>query len=85
MSTCARLADPDAVGRAWDRMLDRGMRTELPEPLQSEIDAARADLLLAAPSAEAFVALEAWGFDEDAVEMWARLSMRAPARRETRR
>jgi hypothetical protein len=71
------LADADAVCRAWDRMLDRGLRTELPEPLQSEIDSARADLLLAAPSAEAFAALEAWGFDEDAVEMWAHLSMRA--------
>jgi hypothetical protein len=77
------LADADAVARAWDRMLDRGMRTELPEPLQSEIDAARADLLLAPPSADAFVALEAWGFDEDAIEMWGRLGMRA--RRAARR
>jgi hypothetical protein len=71
------LADADAVGRAWDRILDRGMRTELPEPLQSEVDAARADLLLAPPSAEAFVALEAWGFDDEAIEMWAHLPMRA--------
>jgi hypothetical protein len=77
------LADADAVARAWDRMLDRGMRTELPEPLQSEIDAARADLLLAPPSADTFVALEAWGFDEDAIEMWGRLGMRA--RRAARR
>jgi len=71
------LADPDAVGRAWDRILDRGMRTELPEPLQSEVDAARADLLLAPPTADAFVALEAWGFDDEAIEMWAHLPMRA--------
>ena len=71
------LADAAAVGRAWDRILDRGMRTELPEPLQSEIDAARADLLLTPPSADAFVALEAWGFDDDAIEMWAHLPMRA--------
>jgi hypothetical protein len=71
------LADAEAVVRAWDRLLDRGLRTELPEPLQSEVDAARADLLLAAPSAEAFAALEAWGFDDEAIEMWARLPMRA--------
>ncbi len=63
--------------RSWDRILDRGLRTELPQPLQSEVDAARADLLLAAPSADAFAALEAWGFDEDAVEMWAHLTTRA--------
>ena len=71
------LADAEAVFRAWDRILDRGMRTELPEPLQSEVDAARADLLLAPPSADAFARLEAWGFDDDAVEMWAHLPMRA--------
>lgn len=77
------LADVDAVGRAWDRMLDRGLRTELPEPLQTDVDTARADLLLAPVSAEAFVALEAWGFDADAIEMWAAMSMRA--RRAARR
>ena len=77
------LADAAAVGRAWDLILDRGMRTELPEPLQSEIDAARADLLLASPSAAAFAALEAWGFDTEAIEMWAHLPMRA--RRAARR
>ncbi len=71
------LADFEAVARSWDRILDRGLRTELPQPLQSEVDAARADLLLAAPSADAFAALEAWGFDEDAVEMWAHLTTRA--------
>jgi hypothetical protein len=73
----AALADADAVFRAWDRILDRGLRTELPEPLQSEVDAARADLLLAPPSADAFASLEAWGFDDDAIEMWAHLPMRA--------
>jgi hypothetical protein len=70
------LADAGAVERAWDRMLDRGMRTELPEPLQSEVDTARADLLLAPRSADAFGSLEAWGFDEDAVEMWGHLRTR---------
>jgi hypothetical protein len=77
------LPDADAVVRSWDRVLDRGLRTELPEPLQSAVDAARADLLLAPPSAEAFVALEAWGFDGEAIEMWARLRTRA--RRAARR
>jgi hypothetical protein len=64
-------------------MIDRGMRTELPEELQDRVDAARVDLLLAPPSAHAFAALEGWGFDEDAVEMWAHLPMRA--RRAARR
>lgn len=77
------LPDADAVGRAWDRLLDRGLRTELPEPLQSEVDAARADLLLAPPSADAFATLEAWGLDAEAIEMWARLPTRA--RRAARR
>jgi hypothetical protein len=72
----AALADADAVARAWDRLLDRGLRTELPDDLQDRVDAARVDLLLSAPSADAFVALESWGFDEDAAEMWAHLSMR---------
>jgi hypothetical protein len=77
------LADADAVARAWERMLDRGMRTELPEELQGSVDAARADLLLAPPSADTFATLESWGFDEDAAEMWAHLPMRA--RRAARR
>jgi len=78
-----RLGGADAVRRAWDRVLDRGLRTELPEPLQSQVDAARADLLLAAPSANAFVALESWGFDDRAVEVWERLGIRS--RRATKR
>jgi hypothetical protein len=79
----AGLADVETVYRAWDRILDRGLRTELPQPLQGEVDAARADLLLAPASAETFGALEAWGFDEDAIDMWGRLNMRA--RRAARR
>jgi hypothetical protein len=71
----AALPDADAVVRAWDRILDRGMRTELPEPLQAEVDAARADVLLTPPSAAAFAALEDWGFDDEAVTMWARLGL----------
>jgi hypothetical protein len=72
----AAIPDADAVVRAWDRILDRGMRTELPYPLQADIDAARADLLLAAPSPAACAALEDWGFDDEAVRMWARLRIR---------
>lgn len=68
--------DLETVRRAWDRLLDRGMRTELPEPLQADVDAARADLLLAVPDAGTFVALEAWGFDEEAAAVWHRLRMR---------
>ncbi len=59
------------------------MRTELPEPWQSQIDAARADALLAPPSAEAFVALEDWAFDDEAASMWPQLG--GWARRAARR
>jgi hypothetical protein len=71
------LPDWQAVGRGWGALLDRGMRTELPEPWQSRIDAARADVLLAPPSAEAFVALEDWAFDDEAASMWPLLGVRA--------
>jgi hypothetical protein len=47
------LADVDAVVRGWTAVLDRGLRTELPEPLQTQVDAARVDLLLAPRSARA--------------------------------
>ena len=75
--------DHAAVVRAWERLLDRGMQTELPEPLQHDIDCARADALLTPPGAAAFAALEAWGFDREAAAMWERLGMRA--RRAARR
>jgi hypothetical protein len=71
------LPDADAVERAWATLLDRGMTTELPQPLQQEIDAARADLLLARASSATFAALEAWGFDAEAEAMWHRLGFRA--------
>jgi hypothetical protein len=77
------LPSAHAVAQGWERLLEHGMRTELTEPLQSQVDAARADLLLAAPSADAFVDLEAWGFDAAASAMWARLGM--SARRRARR
>jgi hypothetical protein len=83
--TSVRVALPDAesVVRGWDRLLDRGMRVELPAGLQHEVDAARADGLLAPPSGEAFATLEAWGFDDEAIAMWPRLGLRA--RRAARR
>jgi len=70
---------PDAAQavRGWERQLDRGMRTELPDELQSRVDEARADLLLAPDSAASFVLLESWGFDEEAAAMWPRLSFTA--------
>jgi hypothetical protein len=77
------LPDADAVERAWATLLDRGMTTELPQPLQLEVDAARADLLLARPSGATFAALEAWGFDAEAEAMWHRLGFRE--RRSARR
>jgi len=77
------LADVDAVTRAWDRILERGMRTELPDELQEGVDAARVDTLLAAPAADVFVALEDWGFDDEAAAMWAHL--RSAERRRARR
>jgi hypothetical protein len=77
------LEDAATVARGWGRVLDRGMRTELPEPSQTRVDAARADALLAPPSAQAFVDLETWGFDDEASAMWELLDTRA--RRAARR
>jgi hypothetical protein len=70
------LPDVDVVARGWEAVLDRALRTELPEPLQSEIDAARADLLLAPPSVGAFVTLHAYGFHPEAEAMYGRLPLR---------
>lgn len=70
------LANVESVVRGWDQILDRGLRTELPEPSQSDIDEARADLLLAPPSPEVFATLEAWGFDAEAITMWSHFGFR---------
>jgi hypothetical protein len=70
------LADPSAVERAWRCQLDRGMQVELPEPFQRDVDAHRADLLLAQPTSAVFAALEDWGFDTEAVDAWSRLRPR---------
>jgi hypothetical protein len=79
------LPGPEAVERGWQRQLDRGLRTELPEPLQTQTDGWRADLLLAPPSAAALVDLEEWGFDREAEAMWHRLSLRDRRRARRRR
>jgi hypothetical protein len=74
---------PDAadVARGWARVLDRAMRVELPsDALTARVQAARADVLLAAqarsPGAPAFAALEDWGFDLETAAAWRRLSAR---------
>ena len=70
----AGLPDAADVGRGWEAQLRRGTRVDLPdEPLQVAVDAARADLLLAADDV---AALEDWGFDAEAREAWASLSSR---------
>jgi hypothetical protein len=73
----ATLAGPAAVELGWLRLLDRGMRTELPETLQQTVDARRADLLLAPPSPSVVAALEDWGFDAEAEAGWSHLGFRA--------
>lgn len=77
------LPSVEDVQRGWSRLLDRGARVELPEPWQAGVDAARADLLLAPPSAPVAVALEDWGFDDEFHEVWERL--RGRERRAARR
>jgi hypothetical protein len=80
--------DAEAVVRGWRAQLDRGLRVDLPDPaLQRRVDTARAQVLLAGqawrPEAADVVALEDWGFDDEAVAAWRRLPGRA--RRQARR
>src|SRR4051794_13389242 len=63
------IPDAPAVARAWGRVLDQGMRVELPDDLQTEVDARRADLFTAPPSGAVFADLEAWGFDNEAAAL----------------
>jgi hypothetical protein len=86
----ASLAVPDAerVVRGWKAQLDRGLRVSLPDPrLQRRVDTARAQVLLAGqawrPDVADVVALEDWGFDDEAAAAWRRLPGRA--RRKARR
>jgi hypothetical protein len=76
-ASLAALPAADAVARGWSAQLQRGMRIEVPEPMQHAVDAARAQLLLWGDlRPTVFMALEDWGFDDAAAEVWARLSMR---------
>ncbi len=83
----------EQVARGWRAQLDRGMRVELPDrALQAAIDSARAQLLLLGQAwiavPEVVVALEDWGFDDEARAAWVRLgvfSRRKAARRPTER
>jgi hypothetical protein len=74
------LPDAHAVARGWRAQLERGMNVGLPDAqLQALIDEARAQLLLAGqawrPSPAVYAALEDWGFDDEALEVWQRLGM----------
>jgi hypothetical protein len=83
----------EEVARGWRAQLDRGMRVELPDAeLQGAVDSARAQLLLLAQAwmavPEVVVALEDWGFDDEARASWVRLGVfarRKAARRPTDR
>jgi hypothetical protein len=74
---------PDDVARGWSAQLARGARVEVDdEALQHAIDGARAALVLRAscdrprPTVDDVIALEDWGFDDEAVAAWERLSIR---------
>ncbi len=67
------LPESDAIVRGWELQLERGMQAAIPPPLAAGVDAARADLLLAAPTAAVVAALEDWGFDAEAADGWAHL------------
>jgi hypothetical protein len=80
--------DASSVVRGWKAQLDRGMRVTLPDhALQQRVDTARAQVLLAGqawrPDPADVVALEDWGFDDEAIAAWQRLPGRA--RRRARR
>jgi hypothetical protein len=77
----ARLPAPGDAARGWRAQLERGMRTDLPDPeLQGAIDSARADLLLAGqawlPDPAVVGALHDWGFVAEAAEARKRLRRR---------
>jgi hypothetical protein len=74
------LPDAEAVTRGWDVQLERGMQATLPPPIGDRVDTARADLLLADPTAAVVAALEDWGLDAEAADGWARLGWTARRR-----
>ncbi len=80
-------AAPDAqdVERGWAAMRQRGMQVVFADAgRQLETDRARVDVLLEAGLATAgpdlFAALEDWGLDAEAVEVWRRLGWRGRRR-----
>jgi len=91
----AMVPDAEHVARGWRAQLERGMRVELPDPaLQGAVETARAAVLLVGEAwitrPEVVVALEDWGFDDEAHAAWKRLGLfarrkaaRRPATRAT--
>jgi hypothetical protein len=87
--------DADQVARGWRAQLERGMRVELPDPgLQAAVETARAAVLLVGEAwitrPEVVIALEDWGFDDEARAAWKHLGLfarrkaaRRPATRAT--
>jgi hypothetical protein len=76
----AAVPDADQVVRGWRAQLDRGMRVELPDrQLQAALDSGRAQLLLAGQAwlttPEVVMALEDWGFDNEAHSAWGHLGV----------
>jgi hypothetical protein len=72
--------DADQVARGWRAQLERGMRVELPDSqLQAAVDTARAAVLLRGEAwitqPETVVALEDWGFDDEARTAWQHLGL----------
>ena len=89
----AQIPDAEQVARGWRAQLERGMRVELPDArLQAAVDTARAALLLVGEAwitrPEVVVALEDWGFDDEARVAWSHLGLfakRKAARRSSTR
>lgn len=84
-----RLPDAERVATGWRRVLDRGMQVQIPDrPLEARLRSARAEVLLRAqrshPTSTDFAALEDWGFDDEAREVWRRLGGRDRRRAATR-
>jgi hypothetical protein len=83
------LPDASAVATSWRAQLDRGMRVELPDPkLQSLVVTERAQLLLqhqeGIANSESMIALEDWGFDQEAAVAFDRLGFRQRRKARTR-
>ncbi len=75
----------DDAARGWEAMLRRGMQVVFADGARQALtDQARADLLLEAglvgAGSDVFIALEDWGFDAEAVDLWKRLGWRARRR-----